>query len=231
MIRFVDVRYQGLQARFAFFDTMPDRFIEAGPYSEQTFKDWKPPTESELGFREEKGGGLMSETKRIFVKNVEIETQKYDSGNVFGMAASVGEGQTMLRFAVSAPLLRCVKPPTYAPDEKTYVAQPADVPFREPESWEDDDDEPVRYSVDVDEGGFFYVKKGKMIKEGVYETVSERALLLPLLEQLMERLNAVYIAGKLLEEGIVEEPAEQLRIKDDKGQLLSILQWFGLESV
>lgn len=173
----------------------------------------------------------MSEPKRIFVKNVVIDTERHDFGNVLGMAASVGEGQTMIRFAVSASLSRCVKQPTYTPDEKIYIAQPADVPFREPESWEDDDDGPVRYSIDQDDGGFFYVKKGEMIEAGVYERVSERTLLLPMLEQLMERLNAVYIAGKLLEEGVMEEPAEQLRVKDDQGRLLSILQWFGLEPV
>lgn len=156
----------------------------------------------------------------IFLKNVRFDVEHFDFGNSLGMAASVGEGDTLLRFGVSASLSRCIKPAVYAPDEKVYVTKPDEVPL-------DDDD---YCPVEVDEGGFFYVRKGTLLEAGESERISKREVMRRMLEELMKRLNAVYVCGKLLEEGAREGSVETARVRmSEGGELVSLLTAFGLD--
>lgn len=176
----------------------------------------------------------MSNLNLVFTKNVVFEVTTHDFGNSLGLAASVGEGENLLRFGVGAIVSPYITPPIYGPEEKVYVTasgtlQAGDTLRTDELRGSDDDDEYSRVRLEYDEGSIFYVAPGKLIEPGEVGPPRPKAeLVIEMLKVLMGRMRAVYLAGKLLEEGVQEGTVESVRLRGPDGQLRSLLEHFGL---
>lgn len=145
-----------------------------------------------------------------FTKNVSYREETWDYASRSGVAAVIERGgEILLRHGVAFPLYVVVRPAVYSEPQKIYpdIWKGEEVPPFAPHD-DEDEDGPRRYTLQWDEGGYYYVIEPVCIDPGETRKLTLQEIFDARREahaKLVEWLEVVYQAGLALAEGRVEE--------------------------